>query len=260
MSDEYPDATINLSKQIVTKLLETKKRIPTRIKAGLYLHEVTTNYGCKPQVLAEYVLYELLVKLFKSKGIRFISTISVEVPFKGGNLYLNEFRTKDDMPIYCSTLNTSYPELPISSLIQSVFEFFAEQGCTACRYGFLIDEDEICSFCRNGETKQKLKEILGNKTFAETGWINLRQAIGTEYFEIIEDLARFNKKFFVDDDFSSKCEDIIDECQNSDSYGNYIGKYLEDILFMNDEFLGDGSSMDDGDEDDDDEEQSIDPR
>ena len=44
-----------------------------------------------------------------------------------------------------------------------------------------------------------MKEILGNKTFAETGWINLRQAIGTEYFEIIEDLARFNKEFFLDD-------------------------------------------------------------
>jgi hypothetical protein len=63
----------------------------------------------------------------------------------------------------------------------------------------------------------KIEEILGNKTFAETGWMSA-PSYWDIYFEIIEDLARFNKKFFLDDDFSRKCEDIIDECQNSDSY------------------------------------------
>ena len=243
MSDEIAD----ISKQIVCKIIDTKKRIPTRIKAGMYLHESVPHFGCTSQFLSYFVMYEFLAKIFKSHNVKFISTVALEAPVKGANLYLNEFRTKDDMPIYSSELTKFSPQSPIGVLVQCIFEYFAGKGCSGCAYGSVLEEDDICPFCLNGGTKQKLREFLGIKTFAETGWKNLCEAIGSQYAAIIEDLAIFHKKIYLDEEFIGKCENIIDECEKSDTYGNYIGKHYEDILYLN------NSLSLDNDEDEDDE-------
>lgn len=222
-----------LSKLIVDKLIETKKIVPTRIKAGMYLHYTMPHYGGQPASLLEYAMHELLHRLFKSYNIKYVSTINLEPPLKGAYLFLHEFRTQDNLPIYSCELSSTFPQSPITAVKQSISELFAAQGCTGCSFGARLDEDEICNFCRNGETKKLIEEFLDGKSMAKTGWKNLSQTIGVEFTEIIEDLAKFHKKIITDEEFCKKCDEVVKNCKESDSYGNYLDQMAEDLLYLN---------------------------
>ena len=221
-----------LSGNVVDKIIESRGRVPIRIKAAMYLHSCLRHYPQGPCSLLEHTMQELIYRLFRMYGVAFVSTTKREAPVKGANLYQHEFRTADNLPIYCHELCTGFPQDPISTTTLSICEMHADRGCGNCAYGASLDDGEVCEFCRNGETRRALDPVVGDISMRNFGWNNVVRAIGEDYAGVVEDLAKFHNKIITDEEFRLECDKLVQESIDSDSYKSYLGD-AEEYLFMN---------------------------
>ena len=242
-----------LTAGLADKLFESKKVCPLRIKAAMYLHYDSPAYAKMPQSLLQCTLYALVYKLCKHFNIQVQSVRLIPAPIKGASLYEYEYSIDNKKTFFAYLLSTGDAATPIGLLAQSIQENHEPKGCSNCNFGANLDDDVICSFCRSGETRKILDKHLGDKVFSVTGWATLSETFGTEYTEILTDLSLFHIKIINDEQFRTSCGEIVATAHENESYGTYMEKDFEDLLFLNNGY--EAYEEVEGDEADDDEDQ-----